>query len=93
MQYQYSCAPKLARKCGIDHWFPCGADRWVAGGRAVYGHVITKFSGTLRAPELRYEVSMPEKISICLNRGREKSVGNDDVSIVCARKYKMVRMT
>ena len=28
-----SCAPKLA-------WFPCGAD-----GRAVYGHVITKFSG------------------------------------------------
>ena len=23
----------------------------------------------------------------------EKSVGNDDVSIVCARKYEMVRMT
>ena len=22
---------------------------------------------------------MPEKISICLNRGREESVGNDDV--------------
>ena len=31
-----------------------------------------------------------EKIS---NRGREVSVGNDDVSIVCARKYEMVRMT
>ena len=30
---------------------------------------------------------MPEKISICLNRGREESVGNDDVSIVCAGKY------
>ena len=30
---------------------------------------------------------MPEKISICLNRGREDSVGNDDVSIVRARKY------
>ena len=28
-----------------------------------------------------------------LNRGREESVGNDDVSIVCARKYEMVRMT
>ena len=27
------------------------------------------------------------KISICSNRGREKSVGN------CARKYEMVRMT
>ena len=34
-----------------------------------------------------------EKISICLNRGREELVGNDDVSIVCARKYEMVRMT
>ena len=30
---------------------------------------------------------------ICSNRGREESVGNDDVSIVCARKYEMVRMT
>ena len=99
MQYQSSCAPKLARKCGIDHCFRCGADGRAAGRRAVYGHVITKFSGMGRllthgapqarfAPELRYK-----KISICLNRGREKSVGNDDVSIVCARKYKMVRMT
>ena len=34
-----------------------------------------------------------EKISIFLDRGREESVGNDDVSIVCARKYEMVRMT
>ena len=37
--------------------------------------------------------SMPENISICLNRGREESVGNNDVSIVRARKYEMVRMT
>ena len=34
-----------------------------------------------------------EKILICFNRGREESVGNDDVSIACARKYEMVRMT
>ena len=34
-----------------------------------------------------------ENISICLNLGREESVGNDDVSIVCARNYEMVRMT
>ena len=33
---------------------------------------------------------MPEEISTCLNRGREESVGNDDVSIVCAGKYEMV---
>ena len=43
--------------------------------------------------QLKCTVSMPEKNSICLNRGREESVGNDDVSIVCARKYEMVRMT
>ena len=36
---------------------------------------------------------MPEKISICLKRGREESVGNDDISIVRARKYEMVRVT
>ena len=36
---------------------------------------------------------MPDKISISLKRGREESVGNDDVSVVCARKYEMVRMT
>ena len=34
-----------------------------------------------------------EKTSICLDRGREESVDNDDVSIVCARMYEMVRMT
>ena len=42
---------------------------------------------------LTYTVSMPEKISISLNRGRKESVGNDDIPIVCALKYKMVRMT
>ena len=36
---------------------------------------------------------MPKKISMFLNRGREESVGNGDVSIVCTRKYEMVRMT
>ena len=28
-----------------------------------------------------------------LEQGPEESVGNDDVSIVCFRKYEMVRMT
>ena len=63
VQYQSSCAPKLARKCKIEHWLPCGA---------VYGHVITKFSemgrftypwcfaGALRAPELSYNQLIPE---------------------------------
>ena len=44
VQYQFSCAPKLARKCEIEHWCACGAD-----GRA-YGHVITKFSWMGRLP-------------------------------------------
>ena len=34
VQYQSSCAPKLARKCGIKHWFPCGTDGRAADGRA-----------------------------------------------------------
>ena len=38
VQYQFSCAPKLARKWDWTIVFP-----WC--GRAVYSHVITKFSG------------------------------------------------
>ena len=34
VQYQSSCATKLARKCEIKHWFSCGADGR-SGGRAV----------------------------------------------------------
>ena len=66
VQYQSSCATKLARKCEIEHWFSCGVDGRAGGLRAVYGHVNTKFTqmgrfpypwcseGALRAPELRY---------------------------------------
>ena len=69
LQYQSSCAPKLARKCDwtlVALW--CGR---TGGLRAVYGHVITKFSGmgrftypwcsagALRAPELRYDLPVP----------------------------------
>ena len=32
VQNQFSCARKLARKCEIEHWLPCGADGQ-AGGR------------------------------------------------------------
>ena len=34
MQYQSSCAPKLARKCEIEHWLPCGADGREGGVRS-----------------------------------------------------------
>ena len=59
MQYQSPCAPRLARKCDIKHWFSCSADGW-----AVYCHVFTNFfkmgrvtypwcsAGALRAPDL-----------------------------------------
>ena len=36
VQYQSSCAPKLARKCEIEHWFPCGAD-----GRSFVRRMVT----------------------------------------------------
>ena len=73
VQYQSSCATKLARKCEIEHWLSCGADGRAGGLRAVYGHVITKFSRmgrftypwcsarALRAPELRYDALGIEK--------------------------------
>ena len=34
VQYQSSCAPKLATKWEIEHWFPCGADGWAGGVRS-----------------------------------------------------------
>ena len=43
--------------------------------------------------QFKSTVRILEKISISSNWGREESVGNDDVSIVYARKYEMVRMT
>ena len=36
-QYQFSCSPKLARKCEIEHWWPCGADGRAGGVRSPYG--------------------------------------------------------
>ena len=64
----------------IEHWLPCGADGR-AGGRAVYGHVITKFSGMgsftyprcsaggLRPPVLRYDeyVAGLELTGLCIS--------------------------
>ena len=59
--------PNWPESVRIKHWFPCDADGRV-GGLAVYGHMITKFSGmgrftypwcsagALRAPELRYNL-------------------------------------
>ena len=31
VQYQFSCAPKLARKCEIEHWCSCGEDGRAGG--------------------------------------------------------------
>ena len=54
------------------------------------GTVVTRSYIIERYLQLKYTVSIPEQISICLNRGREESIGNEDVCIVCARKYEMV---
>ena len=51
-----------------------------------------KFSNTIKAVLKIYQKYV--KNSVWFGTGtREKSVGNDDVSIVCARKYEMFRMT
>ena len=48
MHYQFSCAPELARKCEIEHWFPSGADVRAGGIRS--GDY--QFSGKGRFTEL-----------------------------------------
>ena len=65
---------------------------------AVLGEIPRRHPSSSRVYEgqylqFKYAVGILEKISIYSNRGREESVGNDDVSIVCACKYEMVRMT
>ena len=78
VQYQSSCAPKLARKCEIEHWLPCGADGRAGGvrsrdyqifwdGRFTYPWCS---SGALRARallliELRYFPNWTSLIWIC----------------------------
>ena len=52
VQLASSWVPKVVRKCESRHWFSCGADRRAVGRRAVYGHVITKFSGMGRFTKL-----------------------------------------
>ena len=41
--------------------------------------------------QLQYVVSIPENISICLNRGREESMGNNDVLAVRNAERSQVR--
>ena len=65
VQLVFSWAPKLAKSVRVNIGFPVVR---TDGGRSVYGHVITKFSGmgrftypwcsagALRAPELRYNL-------------------------------------
>ena len=48
-QSAFSWAPKVAKKCESKHWYASGVDGRT-GGRAVYGHMITKFSGMGRFP-------------------------------------------
>ena len=74
------------RELGTSTFFKIVARNWHPSISRVY---IEKYL------QLKYAVSTPEKISICLIRGRNESLGNDDVSIVHSRKYmyEVVRMT
>ena len=57
------------------------------------GEIPRRHSNNSLTVEIYSHTVNIQKISIYLNRGREESVGSDDVSIVCARKNEMVRMT
>ena len=68
------------------------AKRGGGGGKGESANLSPFFPSSL-SPSTPAMQAISEKISICVNRGREEPVGNDDVSIVRARKYEMVRMT
>ena len=58
VQYQSSCATKLAGKCEIEHWFSCGADGRAGCGRCTVTW-IPNFLGwvdllTHGAPQARF---------------------------------------
>ena len=58
VQYQSSCATKLARKCEIERWFSCGADGRAGCGRST-DTWLTNFLGwvdlpTHGAPQARF---------------------------------------
>ena len=50
MDVQHRLQPlTLARKCGILHWLPCGADRLMAN-KWIYSHEATKISWMDKQP-------------------------------------------
>ena len=81
-------------KCHNQVFFVASAGNFAQKGKSRGGTLVTRayIKGVLTGEIYSHTVNV-QKISIFLNRGREESVGNDDVSIVCARKYEMVRMT
>ena len=79
---------------GIKILFNCPRRDLAQKAKSRGGTLVTRaYINEVLTVEIYSHTVNIEKISICLNRGREESVGNDDVSIVCARKYEMVRMT
>ena len=72
VQYQFFFSPKLARKCGIEHWFPCGSEGR-AGGRCT----VTRLPNFLGWVDLlSYGASLARasrawssaiKLSFCIN--------------------------
>ena len=72
VQYQFFFSPKLARKCGIEHWFPCGSE-----GRAGERCMVTRLPNFLGWVDLlSYGASLARasrawssaiKLSFCIN--------------------------
>ena len=79
--------PSLAHKNKTENQWQRKSRWWVEFLSREGGTIVTRayikesaYSWNIQSVYAR------KKISICLNRGREESIGNDDVSIVPARK-------
>ena len=83
------------QKCPNTFDWDCSCPRrdFAQKAKSRGGTIVTRACIKESTYSLNIQSVCQKKISICLNRGREESVGNDDVSFVCARKYEMVKMT
>ena len=50
------------------------------------GTLVTRAYFLKKYLQLKYTVSMPEKVSICFNRGREESVGKSEMVRTTSRQ-------
>ena len=82
---------KVENKCLFNSVSSCPSRDFAQKAKSRGGTLVTR--AYIKESTYIWNIQSYRKNLDLLERAREESVGNDDVSIVCARKYEMVRMT